>query len=321
MRFANWWLLLPMPFVCYLLFAAGNRRGLRFSSVSLLRSARRSKTIKHKIGKAMLLCAMVLSVAALARPQTDAANDSLTRRGIDIVMVLDVSGSMQSIDFEPNRLEVARQTIDDFVSERVNDRLSLVIFAGEAFTRVPLTLDRGIVRESLAGVTTESVNEDGTAVGMAISVGINRMKKSEAPSRIMILVTDGDNNAGAIDPDTAARLAVEQGIKIYAIGIGSDTMILPVQGFGGTQYQHFEGGFDEALLMRIAETTGGQYFRAADADTLARVFDTIDQLEKTDFQDDNFREYNELAFPLIMAAVALFAAGIILDRFYFLQIP
>ncbi|MCL2747496.1 MAG: VWA domain-containing protein [Oscillospiraceae bacterium] len=322
MRFANWWFLFLIPAVIPLFFLAAKKRGLHFSSVKLLRGVHRDKTIKHKVGKIIALCGVVLSIAALARPQTVEAADSIWRQGIDIAMLLDVSGSMQSVDFEPNRLEVARQTIDNFVAGRANDRISLVIFAGAAYTRIPLTLDHNVVRESLASVSIESVNQDGTAIGMAISVGLNRLKKSDAASRIMILVTDGDNNAGAIDPETASQLARDLGIKIYAIGIGSDSLILPVHGFGGqTQYQRFEGGFDEELLKRIASTTGGQYFRAMDSDSLAQVFDTINRLERTEFQDDNFREYTELAFPLLMASLPLLLAGVVLDRYFFVQIP
>jgi Ca-activated chloride channel family protein len=236
-------------------------------------------------------------------------------------MLLDVSGSMQSIDFEPTRLEVARDTIDDFIAERVSDRVSLVIFAGEAFTRIPLTLDHTVVRESLASVRTESVNKDGTAIGMAISVGLNRLKKSAATSRIMILVTDGDNNAGDIDPITASNLAKELGIRIYTIGIGSDYMILPVQGFGRTQYRQVEGGFDEELLKQIAGNTDGQYFRATDTKGLEKIFDRINELEKTEFEDENYNVYNEMAFPLIVAALLLIIAGVVLDRYIFVQIP
>jgi Ca-activated chloride channel family protein len=243
------------------------------------------------------------------------------RQGIDIAVLLDVSGSMQSVDFEPNRLEVARETIDNFVAQRPNDRISLIVFAGTAYTRIPLTLDHNIVRESLAGVSFESVNEDGTAIGMAVSVGLNRLKKSDAPSRIMILITDGDNNAGAIDPVTASNLARDLGIRIYTIGVGSDTLILPVQGFGMTQYRQYPGGFDEALLEQIADTTGGQYFKAVDSQALSKIFDTINRLEKTEFQDDNFKEYNELAFPFIAAALILLLIGIVLDKYYFIQIP
>ena len=322
MRFANWWFLLLIPAVIFLFWIARRKQGLKFSSVKLLRSAGAARTFRHKIGKILIVCGVILALIALARPQTTEKIDFIHQQGIDIAMILDVSGSMQSVDFKPNRLEIARKTIDDFISERTNDRIALVIFAGEAYTRMPLTLDHNVVRESLASVTTESVNQDGTAIGMAISVGLNRLKKSNAESKIMILATDGDNNAGAIDPVTASNLAQDMGIRIYTIGIGSDKMILPQQSFfGQTQYTQYEGGFDEDLLKRIAETTGGQYYRAMDAKALEQIFDTINELEKTEFEDDNYKQYNELAFPIIMAALAFLMAGIILDKFYFVQIP
>ena len=320
-RFANWWFLLLIPVVIYLFLAVKKKRGLQFSSVKLLQSAGNRKTIKHKIGKILILCSMILLITALARPQTTIRTNLIQQQGIDIAMLLDVSGSMQAVDFEPNRLEVARETIDDFIAGRTGDRVSLIIFAGTAHTRIPLTLDHNIVRESLKGVTTESVYQDGTAIGMAVSVGLNRLEKSDAASRIMILVTDGDNNAGTIDPVTASNLARELGIRIYTIGIGSDTLILPVDVFGQTQYQQYQGGFNEDLLKQIAVTTGGQYFRAMDSKAMAKIFDTIDELEKTEFDDDNFKEYNELAFLLVALALVLLTAGIILDRYYFLQIP
>jgi Ca-activated chloride channel family protein len=320
-QFAHWWFLLPIPIVIYLFFAPKKIQGLQFSSVKLLKGAKNGKTIKHKIGKLLVLCGLILALIALARPQSTINNDSIRQMGIDIAMLLDVSGSMQSVDFEPNRLEVARKTIDDFVKERAGDRISLIVFAGTAYTRIPLTLDRSVVRDSLARVATESVNEDGTAIGMAISVGLNRLKKSDAASRIMVLVTDGDNNAGEIDPITASKLAQEFGVRIYTIGIGTDTMVFPVETFGITQYMQYPGGFDEALLKQIAETTGGQYYRALDSKELTQIFETINQLEKTEFSDDNFKEYNELAFPLIALAVLLLLAGIVLDKYLFVQIP
>jgi len=320
-RFANWWFLLLIPAAIYLFLAVKKKKGLKFSSVKLLSRDASGKTIKHKIGKAIILCGITLSLAAMARPQTTIRIDYISQHGIDIAMILDVSGSMQSIDFTPNRMEVARETMDSFISQRDSDRIALVIFAGTAYTRVPLTLDHGIVRESLASVTTESVNIDGTAIGMAISVGINRLEKSDAASRIMILLTDGENNAGEIDPLTAGRLAQDLGIRIYAIGVGSDEMTIPVQVFGMTEYRRFQGGFNEELLMRIADDTGGQYFRAMDNKALSQIFETINELEKTKFTDDNFQEYNELAFPFIMAALALLSAGVFLDKYYFVQVP
>ena len=321
MRFASWWFLCLIPIVTALFFTASKKRGLKFSSVALLKSAGRPITAKHKIGKALVLCGLVLSLIALARPQTAEKAENIRRQGIDIAMLLDVSGTMQSADLEPNRLEVARKTMDHFIAERTGDRIALIVFAGSAFTRIPLTLDHNVVRESLEAVTLESVSQDGTAIGMAVSVGLNRLKKSDAASRIIILVTDGDNNTGAIDPVTASNLAQEMGIRIYTIGIGSDSLLLPVQSFGQTRYRQYPGGFDEALLRQMAETTGGQYFRAMDTGALSQVFETIDLLEKTEFQEDLYKEYYELAFPLIIAALVLLSAGIVLDKYCFVQVP
>ena len=320
-RFANWWFLLLIPVAAYLFWALKRKRGLKFSSVKLLRNAGSGRSFKHLVGKGLILLGVIASLVALARPQTTIRTDYAPQQGVDIAMILDVSGSMQSVDLYPSRLEVARKTIDDFVSRRASDRVSLIVFAGSAFTRIPLTLDHNVVRESLAEITQESVGDDGTAIGMALSVGLNRLKKSDAASRIMILVTDGDNNAGEIDPVTAGQLAKELGVRIYTIGIGTDTMTLPVQGFGQTMYQQYPGGFNEDLLKQIAEMTGGQYFRALDDKELARIFGVIDQLEKSDFDSESFVDYNELAFPLIKLALALLLAGIFFDRFYFVQIP
>ena len=320
-RFAHWWFLLLIPIAIYAFFFLKHKRGLKFPSVKLFKREHKGKSFKQKIGKILVLSAVILSLVALARPQTTVHADFVRRQGIDIAMVLDVSGSMKSVDFEPNRLEVARSTIDDFVTERGNDRISLVVFAGTAYTRIPLTLDHNVVRESLAGVSTASVNQDGTAVGMAISVGINRLKKSDASSRVMILLTDGDNNAGEIDPLTAGKLAAEMGIKIYTVGVGSDTLIMPTEIFGQIQYTQYPGGFDEALLQQIADITGGQYFRAKDEEALPQIFDAINRLETSEFDDDNFKLYNELAYPLIAAALVLLTAGILLDKFIYVQIP
>jgi len=321
-RFAHPLFLFLIPVIAFLFLFLKRKSGIKFSSVALLRKAGSGKKLLYKTGKLLAFLGIAAAAVALARPQTTTQFDIFNRRGVDIAVVLDVSGSMQSVDFEPNRMEVARKTVDDFVSQRTGDRIALIVFAGEAFTRVPLTLDRNILRESLASVTTDSVNTDGTAIGMAISVGVNRLKKSDAASRVMILLTDGDNNAGAIDPLTASKLAQELGIKIYTVGVGSDYMVFPVQSFGGrTHYQQYDGGFDEALLQRIAETTGGQYYRAKDPKALAQIFETINRLEKTEFTDENFKEYNELAYPFIQAALLLLLAGIFLDKFYFVQVP
>ena len=320
-RFLNWYFLLLIPAVIYLFLIRRKKSALKFSSVKILENGGMKKTIKHRIGKFVITAAVVLLIIALARPQVLEGNLPVHEKGIDIAVVLDVSGSMQSVDFEPNRLAVALETIDKFVQQRPQDRISLIIFAGTAYTKIPLTLDHNIIRESLKEVSTESVNEDGTAIGMAISVGINRLKKSDAVSKIMLLVTDGDNNAGAISPEAASELAKELGIKIYTIGVGTDITIIPVKVFGQTRYQQMEGGLNEELLQAIADTTGGQYYRAKDSKTLDAIFNNINRLEKTGFEQDHFRQYTDFAFIFIKIGLAMLLAGIFLDRYYFVQIP
>jgi Ca-activated chloride channel family protein len=320
-HFANWYFLIFIPLIIFIFFKIKNKSVLKFSSVKLLKSAGMKKTMKHKIGKYIILSGLIILVIALARPQLPQKASPLSQKGIDITMALDVSGTMLSVDFEPSRLEVARKTIEDFVKGRTEDRISLVIFAGTAYTRVPLTLDHNILRESLTGVTSKSVNQDGTAIGMAISVGLNRLKKSDSTSKIMILVTDGDNNAGEIDPNTASQLAKDLGVRIYTIGVGTDKTKIPVEYFGETRYQQVEGGLNEDLLKNVANTTGGQYYRAKDPQTLAQIFSTIDKLEKSKFQQDNFMQYHELAFILIGIGLLLLLAGIFIDKYYFVQIP
>ena len=320
-HFANWHYLLFLPLIPSLFWITRIKKGLPFSSVKILVRGQTHPGVRTYLGKLLIACGLLLAICALARPQSNTPIGYIPREGIDIVMVLDVSGSMQSMDFLPNRLEAARKTIDDFILGRINDRIALVIFAGTAYTRLPLTADHQVVRESLASVSSESVNTDGTAIGMAISVGLNRLKKSDAASRIMILVTDGDNNAGDIDPLTASKLAQELGIKIYTIGAGSDTLILPVQTIWGTRYQQYSGGFDEELLTQIAQITGGQYFRATDTSALEQVFTIIDQLEKSTYEDTPYLEYHELAYPLIAGALLFLVSGLIVDRFVYVQIP
>ncbi len=320
-RLTGWYFLILIPFLLFVFLRKNKKATLKFSSIRLLKNSGMKKTWKHKVGVYLILFSFILMDIALARPQIPVKAAPVKQEGIDIAMILDISGSMESVDFTPNRLEVARSTMTDFIKERPSDRLSLIIFAGTAYTRIPLTLDHDILTESLQKVTPESVDEDGTAIGMALSVGMNRLKKSDATSKVMILVTDGDNNAGTINPNTAADMAKDLGIKIYTIGVGTDETIIPVQVFGQTQYQQVEGGLNEDLLKSIADTTGGQYYRARDAKALSGIFSDINQLEKTEYTKDNRQQYTELAFPLIKGALLLLLAGIFFDRYYFVRIP
>ncbi|MFW5972155.1 MAG: vWA domain-containing protein [Bacillota bacterium] len=320
-RFADWYFLLFIPLIIYLFFRKKKKDTLKFSSIKILKHGALKKTYKHIIGRALVVLAIILLITALARPQTSEEVGPIKQPGIDISVVLDVSGTMRSVDFEPNRLEVAKKTIEDFVTQRPGDRISLIIFAGTAYTKVPLTLDHNIVRELLQDVSVDSVNKDGTAIGMGISVGLNRLKKSDSSSKVMILVTDGDNNAGSINPDTASNLAKEMGVRIYTVGVGTDRTIIPVQVMGQTDYQRVRGGLNEELLKKISDITDGQYYRAEDSEALSQIFANINELEKTEFEQENFRQYNELAFLLMKIALIILLIGVFLDKYYYIQIP
>lgn len=320
MRIAYWYFLPLIPVAIYLFLRKRKQSSLKFSNVNLLKG-KGKKTYKHKIGRYLILLGSIALILALSRPQIPKGISPFTEKGIDIAVLLDVSGSMESVDFEPSRLEVAKDTISNFIKERPADRIALVVFGGNAYTRIPLTLDHEMVMSSINDVDVSSVKEEGTAIGMAISVGLNRLKKSDSASKIMILVTDGDSNVGAIDPITASQLASDLGIKIYAIGVGTDVTLLPVEYFGITKLQQVEGGLNEELLKDVAEKTGGAYYRAKDSEALSDIFQSINQLEKTDFQYDRFREYTELAYSLMKIGLLLLAIGLFLDRYYYIQIP
>jgi len=319
--FANIYFLIFIPFVVVAFLRKRKTSSLKFSSVALMKKTSKKVKLKHKIGSYLIIISLLLFIVALARPRIELAEAPIVNEGIDIALVLDVSGSMESVDFTPNRLEVARDTIENFIKQRYGDRLGFIVFAGSAYTKIPLTLDYDILRQSLSNVSVESVKEEGTAIGMAISVGVNRLKKSEADSKVMILVTDGDNNAGAINPETATKLARDLGIKIYSIGVGTDKTILPVEIFGQTRYQEYEGGLNEELLQNIAATTNGKYYRAKDSESLTTIFNEIDELEKTDFEQKHYKQYKELAYNFMKIALVFLVIGVFLDRYYFLQIP
>ncbi len=319
--FKDWYFLILIPIVLFVILRRKKGSTLKFSSVKLLKKNQKKKTYKHLVGKTLIAFSFTLFLIALARPQLPIADAEFKEDGIDIALILDVSGSMESIDFKPNRLEVARTTIDSFIRLRTNDRLALVAFAGSAYTRIPLTLDHNILLESLHDLSVKSVKEQGTAIGMSLSVGVNRLKKSESESKIIILVTDGDNNAGAINPTTASNLAKDLGIKVYTIGVGTDKTILPVEIFGRIEYQEYEGGLNEELLRNIASTSGGKYFRAKDPKALEDIFKEIDKLEKTSFDQNNLNQFHELGFILIKLALLFMLLGIMFDKYIYLQIP
>jgi len=287
-----------------------------FSSLSLVSTRRTLRAVTSWLPFTIEVLAMLLLIVALARPQRVtrlAAND---RFGIDIVIALDASGSMAAEDFRPrNRLSVAKDLIGDFIARRQNDRIGLVTFGSRAATRVPITYDRRIT-ESILDRTEIGDHGNGTAIGHALATAVNRLRTSKARSRVIILVTDGVNNSGSIDPRVAAQLAAQSGIKVYTIGVGSEGPVpLPVKRqnpFTGqieTMYTHIRGELDEPTLKAIADATGGEFFRATDAEALGTVLARIDALEKTRITAPKREQVDELYFWPLAIGLALLALG------------
>lgn len=243
---------------------------------------------------------LVLLLVGLARPRTSAHGETIYTEGIDIVLVYDISGSMLAEDLRPNRVEAARQVMMEFIDGRKNDRIGLVIFAGESFTQCPMTLDYRVLKNQLRAVK-QGVIEDGTAIGMAIAQAVNRLKDSQTKSKVMILLTDGVNNRGEIDPLTATQIAQAFGIRIYTIGVGTTRgeAPYPIQTPFGIRYQNVPVDVDEKTLIKIAEMTGGQYFRATDNRTLRQIYQDIDQMEKTRIEVRSYRSYTELFYDWV----------------------
>ena len=264
-------------------------------------------TVKHLLF-GLRIIAIILVISALARPQTvDVSSKTKTTRGVDIVMAIDVSASMLAKDLKPNRLEALKNVAADFIKGRPNDRIGLVEYAGESYTKTPITSDKSIVLQSLKNIKYNSIITGGTAIGMGLATAVNRIKDSRAKSKIIILLTDGVNNAGFIDPQTASELALEYGIKTYTIGLGTNGMALsPVALNNGVfQYGRIQVEIDEELLKEIALVTGGKYFRATNNRKLKEIYKEIDALEKTEVEEFKFYNYEEKFRPLVLLALGL----------------
>lgn len=261
------------------------------------------------------VAAITLLSIALARPQLSNRWSKESTEGIDIMMALDISGTMQAEDLKPNRLEAAKNVATDFVIARPNDQIGLVVFAGESFTQCPLTTDHAVLVNLFRSVKFGMI-EDGTAIGLGLANAVNRMKDSETKSKVIILLTDGSNNRGDIDPQTAAEIAKTYGIRVYAVGVGSHGQArVPVQTPMGTQYMMMDSEFDEETLRNIAATTGGEYFRATDNNSLKRIYEQIDQLEKTKLRVREFSKRTENFAPWLIAALLCLIAEIVLRYF------
>ena len=255
------------------------------------------------------LIALALLITAMARPRTvDVSTKTKTTKGIDIVMAIDVSASMLARDLRPNRLEALKDVASEFIQGRPNDRIGLVVYAGESYTKTPITSDKSIVLGALKDIEYNNILENGTAIGMGLATSVNRLKDSKALSKVIILLTDGVNNSGTIDPKLASELAKEYDIKTYTIGLGSNGMALSPIGIlpnGRFQYGNQRVEIDEDLLKEIAEATGGQYFRATNNDKLEAIYEEINKLEKTEVEEFKFYNYAELFRPLVLIALGL----------------
>ena len=255
------------------------------------------------------LLSLSLIILALSRPQTmDVSTRTKTNKGIDIVMAIDISSSMLAQDLKPNRLSSLKRVASSFIDDRISDRIGLVIYAGESYTKTPITSDRAIVKNALQDIRYDGIIEDGTAIGMGLATAVNRLKDSRAKSKVIILLTDGVNNSGFIDPKIASELAVEYQIKTYTIGLGSNGTARAPVGIlsnGKFQYGLTKVEIDEALLKTIAKNTGGLYFRATDNKKLEEIYSEINKLEKTEVEEFKYYNYDEKFRPLILVALAL----------------
>ena len=342
---------IPLIALRYVLRIPGG--SVRFSSLTNLRRLRTSPSLWARHILLPLRClAVLLLVLALARPQEGREETKVLTEGIDIELLLDYSSSMRAWDMEmnnakrnriierekdePSRLYFAKKVIEQFIEGRENDRIGLVRFARYAYTQCPLTLHYGLLRQFLKQIKIAEKDEDGTAIGTAIATAVLRLQEPEgadaassspdrAPkSRVIILLTDGRSNFGDVDPANAAEIAKVEGIKIYTIGVGTDERFAPYPGqdfFGNLVLKRMEVDIDEETLKHIAETTGGKYFRATDVSSLAKIYDEIDKLEKTEKEVSTYLEYTEKFSGFVMAALALLLIEVVLASTVFRKIP
>lgn len=315
-----WFLLLIPLLLAYYIYRHGKvHAAIKLSTAGFLDGGR--KTFRHCLRHvlfALRLIAIALVIIVIARPQNVDKWQSSTTEGIDIVMALDVSGSMLARDFSPDRLEASKNVATEFISGRPYDRIGLTVFSGESFTECPLTTDHAVLINLLREVKS-GIIEDGTAIGVGLATAINRIKDSDAISKVIILLTDGVNNMGSIDPVTAAEIAETFGIRVYTIGVGSMGYAdYPVQTPFGMRYQKMQVEIDEALLRKIADLTGGEYFRAVDNTSLQKVYGEIDKLEKSKMETREHSKREEVFMPWALAAAIILILELLL-RYLFMR--
>jgi len=321
-------LLLAIPLLIYFHFSNNRGGSIKFSSIESLKSISPSWTKWGREGLLLLRCLVIVLIAlAMARPQKGVEESKLVSEGIDIVLAIDISGSMQAEDFQiggerHNRLNVVKDVVQDFIKGRQNDRIGIVVFAGRPYTLCPLTLDYGWLLRNLDRAQIGML-EDGTAIGSAIATGLNRLRESNAKSKVLILLTDGRNNTGRISPETATNIAKTVKVKIYTIGAGTKGMApFPrLDLFGNKVYQPVKIEIDDESLTKIAQETGGKYFRATDTARLRDIYGEIDKMEKTEIETPEYLEYREFYPYFLIPALNVFLFELALANTRFRRLP
>lgn len=299
--------LIPLLIVAYLFRFRTQKASIRISSFSFLPNTKSDfKNWLRHLPFAVSLIGLSLLFIALARPQSSLSWQDVTTEGIDIVITMDISGSMLAEDLKPNRLEASKNVAMEFISSRPNDRIGLVTFSGESFTQAPLTTDHAVLKNLFKDVKNGMI-EDGTAIGLGLATAVNRLRESDAKSRVVILLTDGFNTKGSVPPITAAEIAREFGVRVYTVGLGTNGMApYPFKTrFGTTSYQNVEVKIDEPTMREIAKMTGGKYYRATNNRSLKAIYEEIDQLEKSKIEVTEYRKKKEEFFPFALIALLL----------------
>lgn len=312
------YILILIPIVTYLFFRKRSQGAIKVPGIQIIKKYSKENK-KHLLGRIFIYLSTVFMILALARPQFITEGKIIKKDGIDIAIALDLSKSMEVRDFNPNRLEKSKELLKEFIDKRPNDRLSLVVFGGEAYTKVPLTFDHSVLKNMISDITTDDITSNNrTAIGMGLGVALNRLKDSDSKSKVVILMTDGENNSGEMSPIGAAEVAKELGIKVYTIGIGAKEIAIP--GFFGTSYIK-NRELDENLLNLIAEKTNGKYFRASDSKEFQNIFNEINNLEKSKIDSRSIYNITEYFEELLKVSLILFLLGIFFEYFKYIRIP
>ena len=302
------WLLLLIPAAAAWLYLKRNQQTatLKISSTAGFTGSKSFFVRLYSFLGVFRLLALTALIVAMARPRTvDISNKTKTTKGIDIVMAIDVSGSMLAKDLKPNRMEALKKVAASFVDERPNDRIGLVVYASEAYTKTPVTSDKAIIQQAIESIKYDNVLQDGTGIGMGLATAVNRLKDSKAKSKVIILLTDGVNNAGFIEPETASDIAKQYGIKVYTVGIGTNGMAefpYAIAANGQFLFRMMQVEIDEQLMKNIARKTDGKYFRATSNNKLEEIYAAINKLETTEIEELKFYDYDEKYRPFVWLA-------------------